>query len=430
MTISTRKVFESESFSSISSSITKPDSLSSGSISFNFSSLSSSSSNETSLPYTLKPHITNHPAWSAMNQLLSEHGEVKVDHFQFLRKLGSGDTGKVYKCKIDDSFCANVIHDQCLYAIKVVDIEAAAMKKKLNRVDMEREILRMLNHPFLPTLYAEFETKKYSCLIMDYCSNGDLFTLLQQQPGCKLSISNARFYAAEVLVALEYLHMMGIIYRDLKPENVLVREDGHIMLSDFDLSFICKKIPKTLSLETKDKPFINCVPCFSFTKKQNPKFYTTMLPHFDHKTSEKELCLEPTNARSNSFVGTHEYLSPEMILGKSHGSGVDWWAFGVFLYELLFGKTPFRGQSNEKTLKNIVEKPLDFPKVCSRNKRDYEEIKNAQDLIRKLLVKDPRKRLGNICGSAEIKKHQFFKGVNWALIRSVKPPKIVHKTKS
>jgi protein-serine/threonine kinase len=130
-----------------------------------------------------------------------------------------------------------------------------------------------------------------------------------------------------------------------------------------------------------------------------------------------ELIAEPTDARSMSFVGTHEYLAPEIIKGEGHGSAVDWWTFGIFLYELLFGKTPFKGSGNRATLFNVVGQPLRFP--------EFPVVSfSARDLIRGLLVKEPQHRLAYKRGATEIKQHPFFEGVNWALIRCASPPEI------
>lgn len=130
-----------------------------------------------------------------------------------------------------------------------------------------------------------------------------------------------------------------------------------------------------------------------------------------------ELMAEPTGARSMSFVGTHEYLAPEIIKGEGHGSAVDWWTFGIFLYELLFGKTPFKGSGNRATLFNVVGQPLRFPESPGVSF-------SARDLIRGLLVKEPQHRLAFKRGATEIKQHPFFEGVNWALIRCASPPEI------
>ncbi|EPS60293.1 hypothetical protein M569_14511, partial [Genlisea aurea] len=131
-----------------------------------------------------------------------------------------------------------------------------------------------------------------------------------------------------------------------------------------------------------------------------------------------QLVVEPTEARSNSFVGTHEYLAPEIVRGEGHGSAVDWWTLGVFLYELLYGRTPFKGMTgNEETLTNVVMQSLRFPESPIVSLQ-------ARDLMRSLLVKEPEGRLGTVTGAAEIKRHPFFHGLNWALIRSAKPPRV------
>ncbi|THU66378.1 hypothetical protein C4D60_Mb05t13520 [Musa balbisiana] len=130
-----------------------------------------------------------------------------------------------------------------------------------------------------------------------------------------------------------------------------------------------------------------------------------------------ELIAEPTDARSMSFVGTHEYLAPEIVKGEGHGSAVDWWTFGIFMYELLFGKTPFKGSGNRATLFNVVGQPLRFPESPTVSFA-------ARDLIRGLLVKEPQHRFAYKRGASEIKQHPFFEGVNWALIRCASPPEI------
>ena len=256
-----------------------------------------------------------------------------------------------------------------------------------------------------------------------------------------------RFYVAEVLLALEYLHMLGIIYRDLKPENVLVREDGHIMLSDFDLSLRCDVSPTVVkssnpgpdALQRNNQAYCvqpaciepSCIQpaCVAPTTCFGPRIFSSKSKSKKEKKPKPkpeivnqvsplpELIAEPTDARSMSFVGTHEYLAPEIIKGEGHGSAVDWWTFGIFLYELLFGKTPFKGSGNRATLFNVVGQPLRFPEspIVSFS---------ARDLIRGLLVKDPQHRLGYKRGTTEIKQHPFFEGVNWALIRCASPPDV------
>ncbi|KDP32368.1 hypothetical protein JCGZ_13293 [Jatropha curcas] len=438
-------------YDSSSSSITIPDSSRSWMSNLSFGSRRSSVSvtSESSISSTQKPHKANQAAWEAIKRLQIANGRVGLDHFRLLRRLGSGDLGNVYLCQIRNPV---VGLPQCFYAMKVVDKEALAIRNKLQRAEMEKEILGMLDHPFLPTLYAEFEASHYSCLLMEYCPGGDLYAARQRQAGRRFSISSAKFYAAETLLAIEYLHMMGIVYRDLKPENVLVREDGHIMLSDFDLSLKCDVVPRLLQsskpnnskIEAIDQDYKNeacftpscttpiqpVLSCFSSSrnKKKKATRVTTITERVDNhhhqEINDPELVAEPINARSKSFVGTHEYLAPEVISGQGHGSAVDWWTLGVFLYEMLYGRTPFKGENNERTLINILKQPLTFPRIVVSSNKEFEEMVKVQDLISKLLIKNPKKRIGSLKGSVEIKRHEFFKGVNWALIRSVRPPEV------
>lgn len=231
--------------------------------------------------------------------------------------------------------------------------------------------------------------------------------------------------------------MLGVVYRDLKPENILVREDGHIMLSDFDLSFRCAVNPTLLKSSFPGGPTkgfsgpcteSGCTSPFCLQPSWvqmtcfSPRLISTASnarkPKCDSACQVSrlpQLVAEPTDARSNSFVGTHEYLAPEIIKGEGHGSAVDWWTFGVFLYELLFGRTPFKGSGNEDTLSNVVWQSLKFPE-------DPAVSFSARDLIMVLLEKDPVNRLGSVTGANEIKQHPFFEGVNWALIRCALPP--------
>ncbi|KAF5788374.1 putative protein kinase AGC-RSK-2 family [Helianthus annuus] len=427
-------------YESSCSSITVPESSRSWMSNVSFGSRRSSISGDPSH----KPHKANQAAWEAIKRLRFEKGgQVSLEHFKILKRVGSGDIGNVYLCQIRNPV---VGLPNSYYAMKVVDREALAIRKKLQRAEMEKEILSGLDHPFLPTLYAEFDASHYSCLVMEFCPGGDLHAARQRQPAKCFNISSAKFYAAETLLALEYLHMMGIVYRDLKPENVLVREDGHIMLSDFDLSLKCEVVPKLVRSKPdpsrqvthdEDEHDLKCstpscvLPiqpvlssCFSFRKNKTTPTTTIITEKIEFQECDTELVAEPVNARSKSFVGTHEYLAPEVISGQGHGGAVDWWTLGVFLYELLYGVTPFKGENNEKTLINILKKPLTFPRIGVSTSKEYEEMVKVQDLIARLLVKNPKKRIGSLKGSIEIKKHEFFKGVNWALIRSVRPPEV------
>ncbi|KAL7088120.1 hypothetical protein ACP275_13G109300 [Erythranthe tilingii] len=405
-------------------------SLCRGSTSTDISDESSCSSFSSSVN---KPHKANDVRWEAIQTVRTKDGGLDLRHFRLLKKLGCGDIGSVYLSEL----CGT----KCYFAMKVMDKASLASRKKLLRAQTEREILQCLDHPFLPTLYSHFETEKFSCLVMEFCPGGDLHSLRQRQPGKYFSEQAVKFYVAEVLLSLEYLHMLGIVYRDLKPENVLVRDDGHIMLSDFDLSLRCSVSPTLIKsseadpTRTKNTNSAYCVQpscvvptsCVGPTTCFAPRFFSSSKSKKDRNKTKNEtvnqvtplpeLMAEPTDARSMSFVGTHEYLAPEIVKGEGHGSAVDWWTFGIFLYELLFGKTPFKGSGNRATLFNVVGQPLRFPEAPVVSFA-------ARDLIRGLLVKEPQHRLAYKRGATEVKQHPFFEGVNWALIRCASPPDV------
>ncbi|KAF5728214.1 serine/threonine-protein kinase WAG1-like [Tripterygium wilfordii] len=374
-------------------------------LSFNESRLSTTTTNTAT---TFVHRGKCDPNWSAIKtaRSLSSDGNLHLRHLKLVRHLGTGNLGRVYLCNIRD--CKNSD-----FALKVIDRESLTHKKLL-QVQMEAQILSMLDHPFLPTLYAHIEVSHYTCLLIDYCCNGDLHSLLRKQPGNRLPVQAVRFFAAEVLIALEYLHALGIVYRDLKPENILLREDGHIMLSDFDLCFKSEVVP-TMETTRVRKRVSRTTNCFGGPVKEPAE-----------EDVEVEFVAEPTAAYSKSCVGTHEYLAPELVSGNGHGSGVDWWAFGILIYELLYGTTPFKGGSKEGTLRNIASNMQVKCHVAESEEKGMEE---AKDLIGRLLVKEPSRRLGCSKGATEIKRHRFFDGLNWALLRNYKTPDVYGQVK-
>ncbi|PKU81626.1 protein kinase G11A-like [Dendrobium catenatum] len=368
----------------------------------------------------------------AIRRLIGSNGSIAISDLRAIQRLGSGDIGSVYLAEIKT--CGGGGGGRVLVAAKVMDKGELEGRNKSARAKTEREILEMLDHPFLPKLYGCAENDKLTCLLTEFCPGGDLHLLRQRQPGKRFDEHAVRFYAAELVVALEYLHVLGIIYRDLKPENVLVRSDGHIMLTDFDLSlkseYGCSPTaqfvrgprpsssPSTTSAHRTNScnHFPNCivpgVSCFH-SKRGNRKKPARL----GGPTDGLEFVAEPVDLRSMSFVGTHEYLAPEIVAGEGHGSAVDWWTLGVFIYELLYGVTPFKGLNEDRTLANIVARGLEFPKEPAVSSA-------ARELISGLLVKDPAKRLGSTTGAAAVKRHSFFGGVSWALLRCEVPPHV------
>ncbi|KAK6461128.1 kinase-like domain-containing protein [Scheffersomyces coipomensis] len=327
--------------------------------------------------------------------------QVGPECFEKIKLLGKGDVGKVYLVKEKLS--------NKLYAMKILSKKEMIERNKIKRALAEQEILATSNHPFIVTLYHSFQSNDYLYLCMEYCMGGEFFRALQTRETKSISEDDAKFYAAEVTAALEYLHLMGFIYRDLKPENILLHQSGHIMLSDFDLS--------KQSESTKN-------PTISFNKSSNHTLSSINPNHntnHNGPTIDTKACID--GFRTNSFVGTEEYIAPEVIRGKGHTSAVDWWTLGIFIYEMIYGTTPFKGADRKKTFANILKKDVKFNDSSLTSS-------NCKSLIKKLLIKDEVKRLGSKTGASEIKNHIFFKNTQWALLRNQQPPMIPVLTKN
>ncbi|KAL2255317.1 hypothetical protein VTK26DRAFT_3624 [Humicola hyalothermophila] len=262
------------------------------------------------------------------NSIKVRNVEVGPQSFDKIKLIGKGDVGKVYLVREKKS--------SRLYAMKVLSKKEMIKRNKIKRALAEQEILATSNHPFIVTLYHSFQSEDYLYLCMEYCSGGEFFRALQTRPGKCISEDDARFYAAEVTAALEYLHLMGFIYRDLKPENILLHQSGHIMLSDFDLSKQSDPGGKPTMIIGKNGTSANSLP-----------------------TIDTKSCI--ANFRTNSFVGTEEYIAPEVIKGSGHTSAVDWWTLGILIYEMLYGTTPFKGKNRNATFANILREDIPFP---------------------------------------------------------------------
>nr|AML79106.1 putative LOV domain-containing protein [Lepidosperma gibsonii] len=337
-----------------------------------------------SKPVFPKPHKKNNSSWIAIEKITRKGERIELKHFRPMKPLGCGDTGSVHLVELQGT--------GELYAMKAMDKSVMLNRNKVHRACIEREIYSLLDHPFLPTLYASFQTPTHVCLITDFCPGGELFALLDRQPMKIFKEEAAKFYAAEVVIGLEYLHCLGIIYRDLKPENILLQKDGHVVLTDFDLSFL-----------TGCKPQVVKQPSLSKRRRSRE-----MLP--------PTFVAEPST-QSNSFVGTEEYIAPEIIMGAGHSSAIDWWALGILLYEMLYGRTPFRGKNRQKTFSNILNKDLTFPSSIAVSLA-------GRQFMNGLLQRDPADRIGANTGANEIKEHPFFQGINWPLIRHMEPPQL------
>uniref|UniRef100_A0A126X039 non-specific serine/threonine protein kinase n=1 Tax=Trebouxia arboricola TaxID=53268 RepID=A0A126X039_9CHLO len=337
-----------------------------------------------------KPHTAHNQLVLALQKVQRDNGKLSLSLFKRVKQLGSGDVGLVDLVQLQVA--------QMRYAMKTLEKSEMLERNKVGRVLTEEGILNQVDHPFVASLYGTIQTGTHLHFLMEYCEGGELYGLLTTQPTKRLKEAHMRFYVAEVLLALQYLHLLGFIYRDLKPENILLHHSGHIMLTDFDLSYSSGTCSPTIQRVAGKQHGI--------PSALDPTTYL--------------LVAEP-EARANSFVGTEEYLAPEIINGEGHSSAVDWWSLGILMYELVYGFTPFRGSKRDSTFDNILKRPLKFPAEPSTSA-------DCQDLISKLLIRDPAKRLGSIAGAEDIKGHPFFEHIKWALIRHTTPPFIPKRT--
>lgn len=365
--------------------------------------------------------------------------EMELDDIRPLKILGKGAMGTVF-------LVHRTVSDpdaRFPFALKVVDKTVSHSKRDADRrARWEIRVLTRLSnpepHPFLPHLLGSLETDDFLAWAVPYCSGGDLNVLRYRQNDRVFSPTVIRFYLAEIVCALEHLHNMGIAYRDLKPENILVQQSGHVTLTDFDLSRSLAK--RTIAAAASAAPGIQeTEQTRQRNKNKNPieirrkhhrnlsRWIPTVSDAKKGLRKAKSARVSPVSRRrlsfsngerSNSFVGTEEYVSPEVVRGDGHEFAVDWWALGVFTYEMLYGTTPFKGKNRKETFRNVVSKEPQF----------IGKPTALTDLIGRLLEKDPTKRLGYNRGASEIKQHVFFKGLKWDLLTEVlRPPFIPNR---
>ncbi|KAI8325885.1 AGC/AKT protein kinase [Martensiomyces pterosporus] len=277
---------------------------------------------------------------------------LSIDQFDLLKVIGKGSFGKVMQVRKLDT--------GRIYAMKILSKSKIVMRSEVAHTLAERNVLAKINHPFIVPLKFSFQTPEKLYLVLAFINGGELFHHLQREG--RFDQHRSRFYAAELLSALDCLHSYNVIYRDLKPENILLDYSGHIALCDFGL---CK-------LNMSD------------------------------------------NETTNTFCGTPEYLAPELLQGRGYTKTVDWWTFGVLLYEMMTGLPPFYDENVNEMYRRILEDELVFPDDMGNR---------AKSLLRGLLQRDPRRRLGNN-GAAEIKDQPFFAEINWDCLvgKQYEPP--------
>lgn len=278
---------------------------------------------------------------------------VRLKDFALLKVIGKGSFGKVMLVRKREN--------NKIYAMKVLQKDNVIKRNQVEHTKTERSVLGQIIHPFIVTLRFAFQTKRKLYFVMDYCPGGELFFHLGRAG--RFSEQRSKYYAAQMITALEYLHSKDIVYRDLKPENVLLDAAGNIQLTDFGLS--------------------------------------------------KEGIADNTSA--HSFCGTPEYLAPEILTRAGHGRAADWWSLGALLYEMLTGMPPFYSRNRDRLFHKILKATLRMPRFFSPA---------AKSLLLGLLDRNPTTRLGSTNDAAEIKSHAFFRDLNWDKLakKQLEPP--------
>ncbi|XP_054824042.1 probable serine/threonine protein kinase IREH1 isoform X2 [Prosopis cineraria] len=298
-----------------------------------------------------------------------------IDDFEIIKPISRGAFGRVFLAK------KRITGD--LFAIKVLKKADMIRKNAVESILAERDILITVRNPFVVRFFYSFTCSENLYLVMEYLNGGDLYSLLRNL-GC-LDEEVARVYIAEVVLALEYLHSLRVVHRDLKPDNLLIAHDGHIKLTDFGLS----KVGLINSTDDLSGPAVSGT---SLLGDDEPQLSTS-----EHQSERR---------KKRSAVGTPDYLAPEILLGTGHGYTADWWSVGVILFELLVGIPPFNAEHPQMIFDNILNRNIPWPRVPE------EMSPEAQDLIDRLLTEDPNQRLG-ARGASEVKQHIFFKDINW-----------------
>ncbi|KAI8926555.1 kinase-like domain-containing protein [Entophlyctis helioformis] len=294
-----------------------------------------------------------------VSQVKTPPKDVTIDDFHFVAVLGRGAFGKV--------MLANEKLTGHLYAIKALKKEFIIQNDDVKSTKLEKSIFQAASaehHPFMVNLHSSFQTESRVYFVMEYVPGGDLMCHIQDKK--RFSQARTRFYACEVLLALQYFHQNNIVYRDLKLDNILLGGDGHIKVADYG---ICK-------------------------------------------------ANMPYGATTSTFCGTPDYMAPEILMNRRYGLAVDWWSFGVLIFVMLVGRYPFHGEDENDILEAILADAIDYPTNMPRI---------TLSLLQSLMNKVPSRRLGGGSADAEeVKRHPYFANVDWdAVLRKEHAPPFV-----
>ena len=354
-------------------------------------------------------NIPEDQASKIKEEILHKEGEnlrkkrQKISIFDFvpIKIIGKGAFGEVRICKY--------IPTGDIVAIKKMKKEEMHKKNQVLHVRAERDVLSEAKNQWIVELKFSFQDQKFLYLGMEYLPGGDLMTLLMARD--ILPEEDSKFYAAEMVLAIESVHDMGCIHRDLKPDNVLIGKDGHIKLSDFGLS---KKLDAFLDKNNKlifnnNKPLYNNNNCTNLSYAEQFRIF-------------KSLKSKKRREKAFSTVGTPDYIAPEVFKQKGYGQEIDWWSLGVIMFEMMIGYPPFYSESSTETCKKILdwENNLEIRPEANISKE-------AVDILKRL-INDPEKRLGRN-GAEEVKQHPFFKNVDWKHVKETMIPPFIPQLK-
>ena len=353
-------------------------------------------------------NIPEDQASKIKEEILHKEGEnlrkkrQKISIFDFvpIKIIGKGAFGEVRLCKY--------IPTDDIVAIKKMKKEEMHKKNQVLHVRAERDVLSEAKNQWIVELKFSFQDQNYLYLGMEYLPGGDLMTLLMARD--ILPEEDAKFYAAEMVLAIESVHDMGCIHRDLKPDNVLIGKDGHIKLSDFGLS---KKLDAFL--DKNNKLIFN-------QDNKNLKNNNSNLSYAEQFRIFKNMKSKKRREKAFSTVGTPDYIAPEVFKQKGYGQEIDWWSLGVIMFEMMIGYPPFYSDNSTETCKKILdwENHLEIRPEANISKE-------AVDILKRL-INDPEKRLGRN-GADEIKQHPYFKNVDWKHIKETMIPPFIPELK-